>query len=178
MLLTLHKMKICITNTRNKTEQHLSCQFTGNRRFERIRPTFTGLEIQNTKFLKMAIFKFQLTVGTGWKSKILYLRLWKKLKMVLKQLYGGGRCLELHVQDPMSACMLLIIYTVILSKPSAGKQRVLRCCFFHNTENAAPTFINMHLPADDTPANYLLCKKPTKNCIQHICCIVFYLVVD
>ena len=49
--------------------------------------------------------------------------LWK-LEMVFKQLYGGGRCLELHVQGMMSARMLLTYY-IVFSKFSAGQQRVL-----------------------------------------------------
>ena len=67
------------------------------------------------------------------------------------------------------------------------RARYLSACFFgrvttgptaafHNTENAAPNFIRIHLPADDNLVDKLLCsKQQTKICIQHICYIVSYM---
>ena len=59
------------------------------------------------------------------------------------------------------------------------RARCLSACFFgrvttgpaaafHNTENAAPTFIRIRLPADDNLVDKLLCsKQQTKNCMLY-----------
>ena len=84
-----------------------------------------------------------------------------------EQLYGGGRCLELHAQGTMSVRICFF-----------GRVTTGSTAAFHNTENAAPTFIRIHLPADDNLVDKLLCSnQQTKNCMLYSFLLVVGLLV-
>ena len=64
---------------------------------------FMGLEIQNSRFLKMG--HFQVSGDSRHLLKILFYGT-LEIENGFEQLYGGGRCLELHAQGTMSVRML------------------------------------------------------------------------
>ena len=115
--------------------------------YETMRLPCMGLEIQNSRFLKMG--HFQVSGDSRHLQKIL---LYGTLEIEngFEQLHGGGRCLELHAQGTMSVRML---FGRVTTGPTAA---------FHNTENAAPTFIRIHLPANDNLVDKRLCSNQQK----------------
>ena len=62
-----------------------------------------GLEIQNSRFLKMG--HFQVSGDSRHLLKILFYGT-LEIENDFEQLYGGGRRLELHAQGTMSVRML------------------------------------------------------------------------